>query len=95
MTTLWSRDHEIQEIARKVPDPLSMKAGSGNETMHYFHASGTVRKLLWYHRITYVFPLTLSNFIFVCRQRGGETIATVEEGGAGSATPTHAHYRAA
>ena len=38
MTTLWSRDHEIQEIARKVPDPLSMKAGSGNETMHYFHA---------------------------------------------------------
>ena len=33
MTTLWSRDREIQEIARKVPDPLSMKAGSGNETM--------------------------------------------------------------
>ena len=32
MTTLWSRDREIQEIARKVPDPLSMKAGSGNET---------------------------------------------------------------
>ena len=32
MTTLWSRDCEIQEIARKVPDPLSMKAGSGNET---------------------------------------------------------------
>ena len=32
MTTLWSRDHEIQEIARKVPDPLSMKVGSGNET---------------------------------------------------------------
>ena len=33
MTTLWSRDREIQEIARKVPDPLSMKAGSGNETI--------------------------------------------------------------
>ena len=32
MTTLWSRDREIQEIARKVPDPLSIKAGSGNET---------------------------------------------------------------
>ena len=35
MTTLWSRDREIQEIARKVPDPLSMKAGSGNETTKY------------------------------------------------------------
>ena len=22
MTTLWSRDREIQEIARKVPDPV-------------------------------------------------------------------------
>ena len=32
MTTLWSHDREIQEIVRKVPDPLSMKAGSGNET---------------------------------------------------------------
>ena len=32
MTTLWSCDREIQEIARKVPDPLSRKAGSGNET---------------------------------------------------------------
>ena len=28
MTTLWSRDREIQEIARKVPDPLSRKAES-------------------------------------------------------------------
>ena len=35
MTTLWSRDREIQEIARKVPDPLSMKAGSGNETIDH------------------------------------------------------------
>ena len=33
MTTLWSRDREIQEIAGKVPDPLFMKAGSGNETI--------------------------------------------------------------
>ena len=41
MTTLWSRDREIQEIARKVPDPLSMKAGSGNETTY-----GGVRKRL-------------------------------------------------
>ena len=37
MTTLWSRDREIQEIARKVPDPLSMKAGSGNETNYFGH----------------------------------------------------------
>ena len=32
MATLWSCDREIQEIARKVPDPLSRKVGSGNET---------------------------------------------------------------
>ena len=29
---LLSSSQQIQEIARKVPDPLSMKAGSGNET---------------------------------------------------------------
>ena len=40
MTTLWSRDREIQEIARKVPDPLSMKAGSGNETNFKWPATG-------------------------------------------------------
>ena len=39
MTTLWSRDREIQEIARKVPDPLSMKAGSGNETRGFSELS--------------------------------------------------------
>ena len=45
MTTLWSHDCEIQEIARKVPDPLSRKAGSGNETMANLPATGSTYKV--------------------------------------------------
>ena len=50
MTTLWSRDREIQEIARKVPDPLSRKAGSGNETKACANSQGVLvlEVLYWY-----------------------------------------------
>ena len=34
MTTLWSCDHEIQEIARKVPDPFSRPEEVGHTSSH-------------------------------------------------------------